>query len=100
MRSSSRNGTNLDEFYSGSISASSGTLWQENSQKSDGSCHRVRIQTMEGRNLKKYIKLLLIIQFYMIMLFPAGFLRIPPAHAFFEEQVKYGFESPLVTDVG
>ena len=28
----------------------------------------------------------------MIMIFPAGFLRITPAHAFFEEQVKYGFE--------
>ena len=47
---------------------------------------------MEGRNLKKYIKLLLIIQFYMIMLFPSGFLRIPPAHAFFEEQARDGFE--------
>ena len=33
------NGTNLDEFYSGSISAANGTLWQENLQKSDGSCH-------------------------------------------------------------
>ena len=56
---------------------------------------------MEGRNLKKYIKLLLIIQFYMIMLFPSGFLRIPPAHAFFEEQVKYGFEHgwlPMLVD--
>jgi len=47
---------------------------------------------MEGRNLKKYIKLLLIIHIYMIMLFYAGFLRISPAHAFFEEQGKYGFE--------
>ena len=56
---------------------------------------------MEGRNLKKYIKLLLIIQIYMIMLFSAGFLRIPPAHAFFEEQVKYGFEDrwlPMLAD--
>ena len=56
---------------------------------------------MERRNLKKYIKLLLIIQIYMIMLFSAGFLRIPPAHAFFEEQVKYGFEHrwlPMLAD--
>ena len=37
----------------------------------------------------------------MIMIFPAGFLRIPPAHAFFEDQVKYRFEHlwfPMLVD--
>ena len=47
---------------------------------------------MEGRNLKKYLKLLIKIQIFIIVFFHVGFLRIPSARAFFEEQVKYEFE--------
>ena len=39
LRFLSISATNLDEFYSGSISAANETFWQEKLQKSDGSYH-------------------------------------------------------------
>ena len=46
---------------------------------------------MEGKYLKKYLKLIFTIQIFILLFFYLGFFRISSAHAFFEEQVKYGF---------
>ena len=56
---------------------------------------------MEVRHLKKYLNIFFSTLIFLIVLFSGGRLEISPAHAFFENQVRYAFEHrwlPMLSD--
>ena len=56
---------------------------------------------MEARHLKRYLNIFFSTSIFLIVLFSGGRLEIPPAQAFFENQVRYAFEHrwlPMLND--
>jgi hypothetical protein len=56
---------------------------------------------MEVRHLKKYLNIFFGTSIFLIVLCSGGTLEIPPAHAFFENQIRYAFEHrwlPMLSD--